>query len=294
MSNTSVRPKKREFCLYLLPGLCIYVFTALAPIVMAAYYSFFAWKGGPKKIFIGLENYTRLLSDEVFWKAFGNNMYMLLLSLIGQVGIGLCFALLLNSKIIRFKKLHRTLCYFPSTLAPVVVAFIWTIMYNYNFGLINATLRGIGLDNLAMPWLDLAKPIMTLVTIPLIWQNIGYYMILMMAGFSAISPEVLEMAEIDGATGVKKALHITLPLMKNTIMVCVMLCITGNMRGFENVYIMTDGGPGNASNLVALYAYETSFKKFNYGYGSAVSIGIVIISLLIVLASRVVIQRKER
>ena len=221
-------------------------------------------------------------------------MYMLLLSLIGQVGIGLCFALLLNSKIIRFKKLHRTLCYFPSTLAPVVVAFIWTIMYNYNFGLINATLRGIGLDNLAMPWLDLAKPIMTLVTIPLIWQNIGYYMILMMAGFSAISPEVLEMAEIDGATGVKKALHITLPLMKNTIMVCVMLCITGNMRGFENVYIMTDGGPGNASNLVALYAYETSFKKFNYGYGSAVSIGIVIISLLIVLASRVVIQRKER
>lgn len=293
--NTAVRPRKRTFILYLAPGLLIYSFSVLLPILLALRYSFYAWTGGPKKKFLGLQNYVSLLEDSEFWHAFGNNMYMLFLSLVGQVGLGLFFALLLYSRLIRFRKFHRTVCYFPATLAPVIVAFIWTLMYNYNFGLINALLRSIGLEQLALPWLDLAGPIMTTVTIPLIWQNSGYYMLLLLAAFNAISPEILEMAEIDGATGSKKAFYITLPLMKSTIAVCVMLCIAMNMRGFENVYIMTGGGPGTASNLVALYAYETSFVKFNFGYGSAISIGIIILALGIIFLSRIVLgERGEK
>lgn len=292
--NSAMRPSKRIFALYLVPGTLIYAFSVFLPILMAFRYSLFAWNGGPKMTFVGVRNYLSLLADTQFWQAFGNNIYMLALSLVGQVGLGLFFALLLNDRVTRNKKLHRTLCYFPSTLAPVVIAFIWSMVYNYNFGLLNGLLRATGLNQLAQSWLDNTGSIMLTVTIPLIWQNSGYFMVLMLAAFSAINPEVLEVAEIDGATGFKKAWYVTLPLMKSTIAVCVMLCIAMNMRGFENVFIMTNGGPGYASTLVGLYAYKVSFMRFNFGYGSAVSIGIILLCLGIILVSKIAFwERKE-
>lgn len=292
--NSAMRPSKRIFITYLTPGLLVYAFSAFLPIIMALRYSLYAWSGGPKMTFIGMRNYLSLLRDEQFWQAFGNNLYMLVLSLLGQVGLGLFFALLLNDRSTRFKKLHRTLCYFPSTLAPVVIAFIWMMVYNYNFGLLNAVFRALGMEGWTQSWLDNTGAIMPIVTIPLIWQNSGYFMVLMLAAFSAINTEVLEIAEIDGATGFKKAWYITLPLMKSTIAVCVMLCIAMNMRGFENVYIMTSGGPGYASTLVGLYAYKISFMRFNFGYGSAVSIGIILLCLLIIAISKLFfLERKD-
>ena len=180
--------------------------------------------------------------------------------------------------------------YFPAVLSAVVVGFIWSFIYDYNYGFINAFLRLIGQGDKAQAWLGNDKMVMALAAIPLIWQYIGYYMIIIMSAMSSVDPQIFEMAEIDGASGWKKAVYITLPLIKNTLIVCVTLCIAGNMKIFDLIYSLTGGGPGNASSVMAMYAYKTSFLSYKMGYGSAMSIVILVISLLVVGGSQLIMN----
>lgn len=289
----ALRPKGWVLLAYLLPGLIIYSFVVLVPIFSAFRDSFYSWTGGPKKTYIGIENYKEILQDNVFWHSFLNNVLMTAYGLIGQVGFGFVFALLLMSKMVKLKGLHRTMSYFPSTLAPVIIAFLWMLIYNYNYGLLNAGLTKLGLDVLVQSWLDLTGPIVLLASIPLSWQNIGFFTLLMLAGLSSINKEVLEVAELDGATGVRKAWYIIIPLAKPTLVVASLLCIANNMRGFEHIYALTGGGPGNSSSVMALYAYETSFLRFRYGYGSALAIAIIALTMLLILLSTLALQRRN-
>ncbi|WP_413408655.1 carbohydrate ABC transporter permease [Paenibacillus amylolyticus] len=289
----ALRPKGWVLLAYLLPGLIIYSFVVLVPIFSAFRDSFYSWTGGPKKTYIGIENYKEILQDNVFWHSFLNNVLMTAYGLIGQVGFGFVFALLLMSKMVKLKGLHRTMSYFPSTLAPVIIAFLWMLIYNYNYGLLNAGLTKLGLDVLVQSWLDLTGPIVLLASIPLSWQNIGFFTLLMLAGLSSINKEVLEVAELDGATGVRKAWYIIIPLAKPTLVVASLLCIANNMRGFEHIYALTRGGPGNSSSVMALYAYETSFLRFRYGYGSALAIAIIVLTMLLILLSTLALQRRN-
>ncbi|WP_150270860.1 carbohydrate ABC transporter permease [Paenibacillus tepidiphilus] len=290
----ALRPKGWVLLAYLLPGLVLYSFVVLIPILAAFRYSFFSWTGGPKKQFIGWENYAEIMRDEVFWRSFLNNVLMTGYGLIGQVGLAFVFALLLMSKLVKWKGLHRTMSYFPSTLAPVIIAFLWMLIYNYNYGMLNSGLKGLGLGSLVQSWLDLTGPIVLLVSIPLSWQNIGFFTLLMLAGLSSINKEVLEVAELDGATGVRKAWYVIIPLAKPTLIVASLLCIANNMRGFEHVYALTGGGPGNASSVMALYAYQSSFLRFRYGYGSALAIAIITLTMLIIWLSTLGLRRRNQ
>ncbi|KHL96041.1 ABC transporter permease [Paenibacillus sp. IHB B 3415] len=289
----ALRPKGWVLLAYLLPGLIIYSFVVLVPILAAFRYSFYSWTGGPKKTYIGIENYMEILQDDVFWHSFMNNVLMTVYGLIGQVGFAFVFALLLMSKMVKLKGLHRTMSYFPSTLAPVIIAFLWMLIYNYNYGLLNAGLIKLGLGDLVQSWLDLTGPIVLQVSIPLSWQNIGFFTLLMLAGLSSINKEVLEVAELDGATGIRKAWYVIIPLAKPTLVVASLLCIANNMRGFEHIYALTGGGPGNASSVMALYAYQTSFMRFRYGYGSALAIAIIALTMLMILLCTLALQRRE-
>jgi len=129
------------------------------------------------------------------------------------------------------------------------------------------------------------------ISIPLVWQYIGMYLVIILAAMTAISPEVLEMAELDGAGTVRRAIHITFPLIKNTLIICLMLCISGNMKAFDHIYAMTRGGPGYASTVMALYSYNVSFMQMNMGYGTALSIGILVLSIALVGGSRGILTR---
>lgn len=289
----ALRPPGWLLLMYLLPGLAIYSFVVLVPILSAFRYGFYSWTGGPKKTFIGLDNYLEIVRDEVFWGSFWNNVLMTIYGLIGQVGLAFVFALFLMSKLVKWKGLHRTMSFFPSTLAPIIIAFLWTLIYNYNYGLLNELLKALGMERLVQSWLDLSGPIVLLVSIPLSWQNIGFFTLLMLAGLSSINKEVLEVAELDGATGFRKAWFVIIPLAKPTLIVASLLCIANNMRGFEHVYAMTGGGPGTSSSVMALYAYESSFLRFRYGYGSALAIMIMALTLLIILFSTYLLQRKR-
>jgi len=294
MNKQVFRPREWVIAAYLLPGLLWYTGLVALPLVISIIKSLYSWKGGPAQTYIGLKNYQLLLSDTIFWQAFSNNIKITCLSVVGQIGLAFVLSSLLSVRFIRFKRLHRTVAYFPATVAAVVVGYVWSIIFSYDYGLINSVLRAIGLGGLAAPWLDNPATIIYVVCIPIIWQYIGYYMIIILAGITSIDQEVYDMAEIDGATSVQKALKITLPLIRGTLGVCIMLCISGNMKIFDHIYTLTGGGPGNSSIVMAMHVYKTTFIKSQFGYANAMSVLIMVLSLSLVLLSRLIMNRPWR
>ena len=285
-------PKKRYFFLLLGPIILWFAFAILLPIVGAFRYSFYEWSGGPMT-FVGLDNYKTLMQDDVFLLSLKNNLIIVILSVVGQIGIAIILATLMTSRFMKFKKLHRTVIFFPALLSAVVVGFVWSLIYNKESGFLNAILRAVGLENLILPWLDDPKIVLYSIIVPLIWQFIGMYMVIISSGIANIDKEVFEVGEIDGAVGWKKLVYITMPLIKPTIMASLVMCISGNMKVFALIQVMTNGGPGNSSMVMALYAYKRSFAMNEIGYGSAVSITILVISLALVGLTRVLFSRKE-
>lgn len=282
----AIKPKKSVIFAYLIIPVVIFVFSVFVPLVTALVYSFFQWKGGPVKTFNGLTNYIALLKDSTFWLSFRHNIFLVVVCIIGQIGIAFIFVLMINSKLVKLKGIHRTFGFFPSTVSAVSIGFIWTMIYDYNRGILNWFLDKIGREDLQQVWLNNESLVMLLVAIPLVWQWIGYYMVILLSAISSIDQEIFEVAELDGANAVQRAIYIVLPLVKNTVLVCITLCIAGNMKAFDNIYVMTSGGPGTASMVMAMYGYQVSFGQSNMGYGSAISVGIFVLSLLVIGGSQ--------
>ena len=160
------------------------------------------------------------------------------------------------------------------------------MIYDYKRGILNWVLEATGHADKVQVWLNNPKLVMFLVAIPLVWQYIGYYMVILLSAIASVDTEIFESAEIDGASAFQKAIHITLPLIKNTLLVCITLCVAGNMKAFDHIYTMTEGGPGTSSMVMAMYGYKISFAQMNMGYGSAVSVGIFIVSLIVIGGSQ--------
>ncbi len=290
----TIKPKDRVIYCLLSPGIILFVLSCIAPLFVAVYNSFFDWNGGPVKEFIGISNYIELIKDKAFWSAFLNNLEFIVWTVVGQIGIAFIICMLLVSRILKFRNLHRTVIFFPVVLSAVVVGFLWRIMYNTDYGIINQFLRGVGLENFIKPWLDDPDIVISSLAVPKIWQFIGFYMVILLAAIQGIDKSVLEVAELDGAVGWKKSRYIVLPLIKDTLMVTVMLCISGNMKTFDQIFVMTGGGPGTSSQVVAMYAYSVSMDRMRYGYGSTAAIGILVLSLLLIGISKLVTGRKKK
>lgn len=284
--TSAIRPKNRVIFAYLIVPVVLFVFAVFVPLVTAFVYSFFEWKGGPVKTFNGLTNYIALLKDSTFWLSFRHNIFLVLVCIVGQIGLAFIFVLMINSKLVKLKGVHRTFGFFPSTIAAVSIGFIWKMIYDYNRGLLNWFLDKIGREDLQKVWLNEPNLVMLLVAIPLVWQWIGYYMVILLSAISSIDQEIFEVAELDGASSFQRAIYIVLPLVKNTILVCITLCIAGNMKAFDNIYVMTSGGPGYSSMVMAMYGYQVSFQQSNMGYGSTISVAIFVLSLLVIGGSQ--------
>lgn len=289
-----LRPKTRTLALYMLPSVALFlVFTAI-PVIMAVYYSFFNWSGGKNKTFIGIENYLRLLEDEVFGKALLNNFILAACCVLFQVSIAFIISSLICSKMLKLKGFHQFSIFMPVVLAPVVVGFLWKIVYNQDYGLLNFLLRSIGLESWIKPWLDDVEIVMTCITIPIVWQWIGLYVVIFVSAMKNIPEEIFESAALDGASGIKKAIYITWPMTLDTVKISVILAVSGCMKIFEHIYIITGGGPGNASMVGAMYAYKTSFIKQKFGYGSTISVGIMVVSLVLVAVCNIIFGKGKK
>lgn len=292
-----LQPDRKTLAAYLSPSLIIYLLVFILPIILVVVMSFFKFSSIKKFTFIGLANYRVLFKDGNIITAFKNNLLLVCVCLVGQMGIAFVLACLLNSKRVKLPSVSRTLIYFPVTLSAIVIGYVWQFVYDYNYGLITYFLNAIGHPEMVTPLLGRADTVMFCICIPMIWQYVGFHLVIMMSAMASINKEVLEVSEIDGCNGFQKAIYIILPLIKPTIVICVFLCISANMKAFDHIMTMTNGGPGVASNVLALYAYNVSFKQMNMGYGSAVSVFILVVTAILFIISRLpamISQRKER
>lgn len=276
----------------LLPALLLYSFFVIIPIFWSAYYGFFNWSGVTEAIFIGFDNYKEVISNPIFWKSFKNNMIIVGASVFGQVPIALGFALLLRKSNF-FQRFVRSAIFLPMVISTVVVGLIWGYIYNPQFGIVNTVLEAVGLESWTRAWLADPTVNMYAVAIPIIWNYIGPYLIIFIAAIQNIPSEIEESASLDGATGLRKLYHITLPMLWTTIKVVVILCISGSLKAFDQVFIMTGGGPAQSTELMATYMYNNTFLIYRYGYGSAISTMIVILSLVLIGISQIVMRNKR-
>ncbi len=286
--NDSFKPRKLLMAAYLLPSFFTYLFIFILPSIMSIILSFFKFSSIKAFRFIGFQNYLMLLKDSNIWLALKNNLFLVFTCMIGQIGIAFVLSCLLNSRLTYLSTPLRTIIYFPVTLSAVVIGYVWKFVFDYNYGLITYFCNFVGKEEWIRPWLSDGNTIMWFICIPMIWQYVGFHIVIMMSAMSSIDPSIYEMAEIDGATGFQKATKITLPLIKSTLFVCVWLCISANMKAFDHILSMTNGGPGMSSNVLSLYAYTVAFRNSNMGYGSAVSVFILAITSLLFALSQIV------
>lgn len=225
--------------------------------------------------FIGFNNYIKLLKDELFWTALGNTFYFVVVAGPLSIAVSLIAALMLNSKLVKFKSLFRLLYFLPVVTTLVAVAIVWRFIYHPNFGILNFLLSIVGIN--PIDWLgdpDWAMPSIILLAV---WKNFGYNMIIFIAGLQNIPEELYEAADIEGANAFQKFKHITLPMLAPTTIFVSIITMIGYFQLFAEPYVMTQGGPLNKTLSIVQYMYQEGFRWWNMGYSASIAFVLFII-----------------
>ncbi len=272
---------KKAIMLFVLPGFILFVGVVILPMFTSTYYSLLEWNGFGEQTFVGLRNYIELFSgsNTAFNKAIGNALYLTGLTLVFQLPMALILALILSSGV-KAEGFFRTVYFIPVMLSAVVIAMLFKRVYDPNYGLTNMILKNLGLEKLAkVVLLGDTRTAMTAASFPILWQWVGYHMLLLYAGAKSVPTELREAAKIDGCGPVTTAFKIVLPLMVPVLKVCTVMLIIGSIREFDVIYTMTKGGPVNSSQMPSLIMIETIFNKYQYGVGSAMAMIIVMLCM---------------
>lgn len=280
--------------LFLLPTFAFLAVFVVWPILSSLQLSFYRWNGiDPARTFIGLENWGRLVSDAVFWRALGNNLSVVVLSIVIQLPVAVLLAVMLERHRTFLGKVLKTIYFFPMLMSSVAVGILFKYIYDPNFGLINETLRRSGLGALAQSWLGDPRFALPAVVLVICWQFIPFYMILFYAALSNVPGELKDAARIDGADEGRYYRHIAVPLIMGTVRTAVILSLIGSLKYFDLVWVMTEGGPNNASELMATYMYKKAFPSFEVGYGSTVAFAMFAFVLLVSVVAQTLSRRLD-
>ncbi len=267
--------------LFLLPSFVLFLLFIIYPIFRAVYFSLFNWNGmGPATDFVGLNNFKQILTDQVFMKAIANCLLIVLLSLTIQLPLALMLALMVGRDL-PGRAFFRAIFFMPYVISEVITAIIWMSLFSPDpeRGFINAILVLIPGVN-AQNFLGDINQVMACIFIVLTWKYFGLHMLLFMAGLQNIPKELEEASMIDGATRWQTIRNVTIPLLGSTTRTCVLLSILGSLTQFNLIWIMTRGGPVNASEVMSTYMYRYAFIRFQLGYGSAVALIMLAICLV--------------
>lgn len=268
--------RRLELALLLGPALVLFVGFVLAPIGVAAYYSLYDWQGfGSLTDFVGLGNYWDVLGGAVFQSAVQHNLVIVVLSLVVQLPISVGIALLLNRKL-RGRSALRLVVFAPYVLSEATTAVIWLLILQPG-GFVDQALSSFGLHGLIRQWLADPKVVLLTLFVVITWKYIGFGIILLLAGLQGIPTELREAAALDGASAWQATRRVVLPLLGPTIRIWIFLSVIGSLQVFDVVWIMTLGGPANASTTMATYLIDHGFKRYEFGYGSAVAVVLFII-----------------
>ena len=282
---------KKAIALFLSPALLVYSVLVMIPIALTFYYSVLDWDGLGEKRWIGFGNFAKLLRDEVFVRALGNNLVYILIVMLMQLGIGFLIALLLTY-LKKGRGLIQTVYYIPSVITVIAVAQLFTSFYSYEpIGLFNIFRKLFGLAPIA--FLSEYRTVLPAVASVEGWQYIGIYMLIFYSALVSVSPDIIEAARIDGASETQLLFKVRIPSITNVILLSGILSLVGALRGFAAPMNMTKGGPNHRSEILATYMYKKAFTSRDYGYGSALAVVIVILSIVAVLLISRYMEREE-
>jgi raffinose/stachyose/melibiose transport system permease protein len=274
---------KKAICLFVLPAFIVFFVMVIVPIFMSGYYSLLKWDGIGNGTFIGYKNYIEIFTkNKYFSKSLVNSIILAALSVFVQLPISLTLALVL-ARGIKGEKFYRTVYFVPVIISTVVIGELWKRIYDLDYGILNNVLQTIGLGHLKTSWLGSEKTALIAVFAAIVWQYIGYHMLLMYSSAKTIPEELYEAAKIDGADELTTAFKITIPLMKPILNICVTYAIVGSLKTYDLVAVITKGGPMHASEVPSTLMYTTIFFKNQYGSGSAMAVFIVLECLLLTL-----------
>ncbi len=269
--------KKTAPYIFIAPVLIIFIVFMAYPIGRSFYLSFFEMQGGEYQ-FVGLKNYQMLMKDKVFFKAIGNTFIFLAVQVPVMVASALLIAVAIEQKFIRGRALFRTSIFLPSVTALVAYALVFKVLFNADYGVINYVLSLFGGEGVRWFYTEWGARLAVIISIT--WRWTGYNMIILMAGIQAIPGDMMEAADIDGATFWDKLFRITIPLIKPVLLFTVITSTIGTLQLFDEPYVLTEGGPNNATITMGQYLYVQGFKYLKFGYASAVGyVMAVIISI---------------
>ena len=266
---------------FIAPALILYVLFIIVPTVSSVYYSFTSWDGiSPDVKFIGLANYKEIFTSARFGNALKNTIILTVFISILENAFALALAVLVDN--IRWgKNFFRSAFYIPVLISGIVSGFIWKIMYYYNFGAINSILTQIGLGDFRQDWLGNTSLTLIMIGVVLVWKGAGYYMIIYLASLQSVSTDVIEAAEIDGASPWQRFRMITIPLISGAFTINFTLSLINVLKVFDQINVMTDGGPGFTSETLVYLLYKVGFTEGRQGFGTAV--GIMLLFIIIIL-----------
>ncbi|MFC6333204.1 carbohydrate ABC transporter permease [Paenibacillus septentrionalis] len=277
--------------LYIFPAMLFLALLIYIPIVLTGYYGLNQWNGIKAMEFIGLENYTKLLSDKAFWSSAYHSLLLAVFSCLSLI-IYLVISLVLASKI-KGSNVLRKIYLIPMLLSSVAIAQLWLKIYHPSNGLINIFLEKLGVAN-TPEWLANTDLVLFAIFLPILWQYAGFYILIYYAALKGVPKEIEEAATIDGATGWQIAFRIKVPLIVEVMKVTLVLAMVGSLKYFDLIYVMTGGGPNGASEVMASYMYRIAFKSFDFGYASAVSFFLLLICLVVTWLIRTLTATKEQ
>lgn len=266
-----------------LPPLAVYVALVLGPLVWSFAISLTDWNGLAKdRPFIALGNYTRAIADPLFLKAFVNTALWMVVGVVLSTLGGLAIAAVLDRPM-RGSRVYKSLFYLPICLSLAVVSQVWIWIYQPDIGLLNTVLRAVGLDSAAQAWLANPGTALWAVIIAWCWQQTALSLVLYLAALTTVPSSLLEAAATDGATSRQTFRHVVLPLLRPATTVVVALGVIGVLKGFDVVYLLTGGGPVHASDNLAMFMFNETFKKYQLGYGAAISTILFFLALAVVI-----------
>ena len=274
-----VYSNKLHLIIFLLPALLLFCGVLIAPIGASFYYSLFDWSGfGAQKTFIGLSNYKELFtSDSInFMKALGNSLLLAALSVFLQLPLALGLALTLGKKI-KGERAFLSVYFMPVLISTVVIGQLWLKIYNQDYGILNVFLRSIGLENLTRIWLGKKETALGAAFVPILWQYVGYHMLLLYAGVKSVPAELREAAMLDGASDGKVNRYIVLPYIKPILRISVIFAVTGSLKSFDLIYVLTNGGPLHATEVPSTLMISMLFLRNRYGMGSTIAVMLIVL-----------------
>ena len=284
--------QRKQILPYLLvsPYIIYVMIFVLFPVLFCFFLTFHKWNIIAPMHFIGVDNYTRLVHDRLFWKAIGNTLKFLLLHIPLQLIVSLFLAQLLNQKI-KAISFFRASFFMPVIVSGVVITILWQQLFGYDSGMINRTLAVIGIPK--QGWLVNPEVAIYSIAIMATWKNVGLYVILFLVGLQTVPPQYYEAAKLEGANRWQQFWHITLPMINPTIFLVVILSTIGGFSLFIEPYIMTGGGPLNQTLSAVLYIYKQAFQYYNMGYSATLGFFYAIMIMTVVILQKKIIEKEE-